>query len=57
MGLCPSGSKPEVQQEKPHILGNKRKVSWTSGSMLDVFGATGALSWSKKNRAENKMEG
>jgi hypothetical protein len=40
MGLCPSGSKPEVQQEKPHILGNKHKVSWTSGSMFEVFGAT-----------------
>ena len=37
--LCPSGSKPEVlevQQEKPHILGNKRTVSW--GSMFEVFG-------------------
>lgn len=39
MGLCPSGSKPEVlevQQEKPRIIGNKRKVSW--GSMFEVFG-------------------
>lgn len=38
-GLCPSGSKPEVlevQQEKPRIIGNKRKVSW--GSMFEVFG-------------------
>jgi len=24
--------------EKPHILGNKCKVSWTSGSMFEVFG-------------------
>jgi len=52
MGLCSSSSKPEVQQDKPHILGNKRKVSWTSGSMFEVFGATGALSWRKKNQAE-----
>ena len=38
------------------LLGNKRKVSWTSGSMLEVFGATGALSWSKKNPAKTKWK-